>query len=167
MNKITYRQWQGAVFIISLIVLYLSLYFQYVRDLQPCPLCIMQRACVILLVILSIIGIMAGQRKATRILTILQLFAGIAGLFFAARQLWLQSLPADQVPACLPGLDVLFKYFPLSDVLHALFWGAGDCAEVDWQWLGVSMPGWAALYFVAMIGAAFVTQLKYTRLQAP
>lgn len=45
----------------------------------------------------------------------------------------------------------MVKYFPLKDVMHALFWGSGDCAEVNWQWLGLSMPAWSALYFLFII----------------
>ena len=55
-----------------------------------------------------------------------QLLFAAAGIYFAARQLLLQSLPEDAVPSCLPGLDVLVKYFPWTDILHALFWGAGE-----------------------------------------
>jgi disulfide bond formation protein DsbB len=66
---------------------------------------------------------------------------------------WLQSLPADQIPACLPGLDALLHYFPWQDILHALFWGSGDCAEINWQWLGLSMPVWSLLYFLAVFCA--------------
>ena len=92
-----------------------------------------------------------SKRHRVRWAVGLQGLFAFAGLCFALRQLWIQALPADQVPACLPGLDVLMKYYPLRDVLSTLFWGTGDCAEGSWHLLGLSMPAWAAFYFLTMI----------------
>ncbi|KTC66745.1 disulfide bond formation protein DsbB [Legionella birminghamensis] len=157
MSKGLRKLLQYLILAASLAVFAASLYFQYVKGMEPCPLCIMQRICVLVIVCLGIalLFVRTGQRVNT--LQVLQAMFGGAGLFFAGRQLWLQSLPADQVPACLPGLDVMVKYFPLKDVMHAMFWGSGDCAEVNWQWLGLSMPAWSALYFLfIIIGTAII-----------
>jgi len=151
MNKLSYRQGQLGLLIISLAVLFSSLYFQYVKDMEPCPLCLMQRFCVILAVILSGLAVFSNTMQKQKWFFIAQIVVALAGLYFAGRQLWLQSLTADQLPACLPGLDVLMRYFPWSDVFHALMWGAADCAEVHWQWLGITMAGWSALYFVGLL----------------
>jgi disulfide bond formation protein DsbB len=94
----------------------------------------------------------------------LQCFFACAGLFFALRQLWLQSLPAGTAPACMPGLDILIRYFPWQDVAHALLWGSGDCAESTWNFLGISMAGWSAVYFSFM---ALSTLYLYFRTQTP
>jgi disulfide bond formation protein DsbB len=69
---------------------------------------------------------------------------------FSIRQLWLQSLPADQVPACGPGVDYLFENFPLGEVLQQMTQGTGDCAEVVWEF-GLSIPGWALVGFIAIV----------------
>ncbi|MBN9230173.1 MAG: disulfide bond formation protein DsbB [Legionella sp. 40-6] len=149
MTKILYHRIVTFNALLTLIVLLASFYFQFVEGLIPCPLCIMQRVCVFLL--LAIMGFSFNtRRKAHRINLLLIVFAS-AGLFFSIRQLWLQSLPPDDVPACMPGLDVLIRYFPLKTVAQTLFWGAGDCAETLWQFLGISMAGWSALYFVYML----------------
>lgn len=153
MNLLKYR-WQRLLLVfITMSVLMASFYFQYVKNMEPCPLCIMQRVCVMLLLMFGMMSLFCGFAKCGRVTSILQIIIGSAGVFFAGRQLWLQSLPADQTPACLPGLDVLINYFPWQDILHALFWGSGDCAEVSWQWLGLTMPAWAAFYFLFMIAA--------------
>ncbi|MDP1603110.1 MAG: disulfide bond formation protein B [Legionella sp.] len=165
MIKDTYRLWQFFLFIISFSVFYASLYFQFVQDLQPCPLCLMQRGCVFVAVITSLIGVFMGRRRGGNVLLIMQMIIAVAGLYFATRQIWLQSLPADQMPACLPGFEVLIRYFPWRDILYALVWGAADCGEVTWQWLGLSMPAWAALYFAGLFIGAFITRyfLRQTR----
>lgn len=148
MRKITYRKIQTFNAMLTLFVLFASFYFQYVVGLTPCPLCIMQRVCVFLL--LAVMGLSFRTLKRARIISLLQIIIACAGLYFALRQLWLQSLPAGEAPACMPGLDILIRYFPWQTVLKTLFWGTGDCAEVSWQMLGVSMPGWCALYFLFM-----------------
>ncbi len=148
MTKFAYRKIQSFLAIITLFVLFASFYFQYVLGLQPCPLCLMQRICVFLL--LGIMGLSLGTLKKAHFVSLLQIIVACAGLYFSLRHLWLQSLPAGQAPACMPGLDVLIRYFPWQTVVHALFWGAGDCAESNWSFMGISMPGWTALYFLFM-----------------
>ncbi|WED42497.1 disulfide bond formation protein B [Legionella cardiaca] len=160
MNKLTYKRWQIMLVLISLIVLVSSFYFQYVKGLQPCPLCLMQRFCVFLLLIIGLIGLCSNYLKTGKILAILQILGAAGGVFFAVRQLWLQSLPSGQAPACMPELEVLIHYFPWKDVLHALFWGAGDCAEVTWKWLGLTMPAWSALYFLFMFLTGLLIYLR-------
>lgn len=162
MTKLQYRRVQYFLVLISVFVLFFSLYSQYVLGLQPCPLCLMQRICVFIL--LGLMGFTLGTLKRARILSLLQCFFACAGLFFALRQLWLQSLPAGTAPACMPGLDILIRYFPWQDVAHALLWGSGDCAESTWNFLGISMAGWSAVYFLFMV---LSTLYLYFRTQTP
>lgn len=149
MTKYSYQKILAGLSLLSMFVLLASLYFQYVKGLHPCPLCLMQRLCVFLLLITSCLSLVTF--KKARVLSTLQIIGSFAGLFFSLRQLWLQSLPAGTAPACMPGLDVLVQYFPWHTVAQALLWGAGDCAEIDWAFAGIPMPGWSALYFLFML----------------
>jgi disulfide bond formation protein DsbB len=81
---------------------------------------------------------------------LLALSAG-AGLGVAGRQLWLQSLPPDQVPACGPSVDYMLEVLPWLDVLKTALKGTGDCAEVVWRFLGLSIPGWTAIFFALLV----------------
>ncbi|RUR12019.1 disulfide bond formation protein B [Legionella sp. km772] len=162
MTKIQYRQIQYTLVLITAFVLFFSLYSQYVLGLQPCPLCLMQRICVFML--LGLMGLTLGTLKRARVLSLIECFFACAGLFFALRQLWLQSLPAGSAPACMPGLDILIRYFPWQDVARALLWGSGDCAESTWSFLGLSMAAWAACYFAFMASA---TLYLYFRTKSP
>ncbi|MCL9685853.1 disulfide bond formation protein B [Legionella maioricensis] len=148
MKKLTYKKIQLVLVLVTFFVLFASFYFQYFLGLRPCPLCIMQRLCVFLL--LGLLGLSLGTLKKAHFVCLTQVVISCAGLFFSLRQLWLQSLPAGKAPACMPDLDVLIRYFPWQTVARALFWGAGDCAEVTWTMAGISMPGWTALYFLFM-----------------
>jgi disulfide bond formation protein DsbB len=148
MNKLTYIKIQRFLVLVTFFVLFASFYFQYFLGLHPCPLCIMQRVCVFLL--LGLLGLSLGTLRKAHWVCFTQLVISCAGLFFSLRQLWLQSVPAGKAPACMPGIDVLMRYFPWQTVVKALFLGASDCAEVTWSMGGIAMPGWAALYFFFM-----------------
>lgn len=166
MTKDIFRIGQFILFAISLFVLAASFYFQFVQKLEPCPLCLMQRLCVLLALTLCVFGLFFKSITTRRRLLIIQLLIAVAGLYFSGRQLWLQTLPADQLPACLPGMSILLQYFPWRDILHAVLLGAADCGEITWQWLGLSMPAWSALYFTGFIACVFVSHYILRKSQA-
>lgn len=160
MTKIKYKKMQYLIAFLTLIILSFSFYLQYQVGLQPCPLCLMQRLCVFLILIL--LGINLRTLKKAHLVSLIQAFVAAGGLFFSLRQLWLQALPSGAAPTCMPGLDILIQYFPWQTVAKALFWGSGDCGEATWTWLGISLPGWSALYFffimIVSLFLAFRTQ---------
>ena len=132
-----------------------AIYFQFVGGLEPCPLCISQRIMVLLSALVLLAAFLANpaSQKAVRGWAVAGGAAALAGASVSARHVWLQHLPADEVPACGPGIEDMFHYFPLSDTLRALLTGTGECAKVDWTLLGLSMPAWVLLCFLAL--AAF------------
>lgn len=150
MRNFPFNRVQALLAFLSLGVLAASFYFQYIQGLEPCPLCLMQRFMVIFLVFLTIAGIWVTKEKFKPWLCGFELLFAGAGIYFAGRQLWLQSLQTDHMPACLPDLEVLWQYFPFQEILKALFLGGGECGEINWQWLGLTMPGWALLYFLSI-----------------
>ena len=79
----------------------------------------------------------------------------------AGRQVWLQHLPPDQVPACGPGLDYMLDVMPVSGVIRKVMTGSGECANVDWAFLGLSMPAWSLVWFVLL--AAWAAFAAFTR----
>jgi disulfide bond formation protein DsbB len=87
------------------------------------------------------------------------LFA-VAGAWISARQVWLQGLPEDEVPLCGPPLEYIVDVFPFVDVLNALFMGDGNCAEIPWQFLGLSMAGWSLIWFIVIISLSLFALLK-------
>lgn len=134
----------------TLVALLFSWYMQYVQGLAPCSLCTMQRVCVYALLALAMLVIVVRGRHV-RLGVLLQLLFALLGLYFALRQLWLQSLPAQLEAVCLPGLELLAHYLPWRDFVQLLFWGSPACNEVLWQAWGFSMAAWAALYFSVMV----------------
>jgi protein dithiol:quinone oxidoreductase len=131
-----------------------ALYSQEVLGLNPCPLCITQRAFVLLVGLFALMAFIHNPGlRLRRIYAAFGLLAATAGGGVAARHLYLQSLPADQVPACGPGLEYMFNTFPFTEAVAMLFRGNGNCAEVDWTLLGLSMPGWVLIAFAALFAA--------------
>lgn len=136
---------------VTILVLTTALYFEYGKGIHPCPLCLMQRLCTFLFGMFCLMGLCLGTLHRARVVAVFQMLLAASGMYFAGRQIWLQSLPMDNTPACMPSLDMLIRYFSKTQVLTALFWGSGDCAEVTASWMGLSMPVWSALYFVTML----------------
>jgi disulfide bond formation protein DsbB len=67
--------------------------------------------------------------------------------------LWLQHLPPSEVPECGPGLEYMLDALPFTDVLAKVLHGSGECAEVLWRFLGLSIPGWSLVAFSAFLFA--------------
>ncbi|MDH3748754.1 MAG: disulfide bond formation protein B [Gammaproteobacteria bacterium] len=131
-----------------------ALYAQHQLLLEPCPLCVLQRVAVIALGVVFLGATLHNAAGAGRFTYVgLLALASLFGAIVAGRHVWLQNLPKDQVPACGPGLDYMLENFPFQQVVDMIFTGSGECAEIVWQFLGLSMPGWV-LVFVIGLGAA-------------
>lgn len=123
-----------------------ALYSQHFLGLEPCPLCIFQRVAVVGLGLLFLMAaIHSPGRLGCWIYAALLLLVSLAGSAVSARHVWLQSLPPDQVPSCGPGLDFMLDTFPFTEVLNMVLSGSGECAEVAWSLLGLSMPAWTLI----------------------
>ncbi|MEX1031846.1 MAG: disulfide bond formation protein B [Cellvibrionaceae bacterium] len=140
-----------GVFLACVGLMAYALYSQEVLGLHPCPLCITQRGFVILTGLFALIAFIHNPGASfRRIYAGLGMLAAAAGAVVAGRHLQLQNLPADQVPACGPGLEYMFNTFPFMEAVSVLFRGDGNCAEVDWELLGLSMPGWVLIAFLGL-----------------
>lgn len=128
-----------------------ALYLEHVVGLNPCPMCIVQRIFVILFGLVCLLAAVHGPaRTGRRIYAALGLLMAIGGGATAARQVWLQSVPADQLEACLPSLEFMMQALPLQEIVRLVFHGTADCAEVTWTLFGFSLPEWSLLAFIGM-----------------
>ena len=143
-----------------------ALTMQYAFGLEPCPLCIIQRVLVIALGAVSLVAALHDPGLVgRRVYAALVVVFGVLGVMVAGRHVWLQSLPVDQVPECGPGLEYLLDAFPLMEALSLVFRGSGECAEVQWVFLGLTIPGWTLVVFTAF--TIFGLLLMATRLAMP
>lgn len=147
------RQTFLLIFLGCVGLMLVGLFMQYAMGLAPCALCITQRIFIILVGLIALAGCCHNpQNWGRRVYAGLGILGAILGGSVSTRQLWLQSLPEDQVPACGPSLGYLIENFPLVEALELLFRGDGNCAEVAWTFLGISIPGWTLVAFIGLAG---------------
>lgn len=145
----------GLTALASLGLILFALYLQHFLGEHPCPLCITQRVFVIAVGVLGLLAFLHNPGKTgRRVWAVLQLLAALGGGGVAARHVWIQHLPEDQVPACGPGLEYMFANFPFRQALDLLFMGDGNCAEVGWTFLSLSIPAWTLACFIGFTGVA-------------
>lgn len=133
-------------------------YFQYVVGLNPCPLCIIQRVVVFALAVWFLLMAAVNAKPGTlpaKLLNGIGVLISLAGVAAAGRQVWLQSLPPADIPACGPSLDYMMEVFSANEILAELLKGSGDCAKVDWTLLGFSMGAWMLVAF-SLFGLMFL-----------
>jgi disulfide bond formation protein DsbB len=117
-----------------------ALYAQYVLFLEPCPMCVFQRVATIAVGLVFLIAALhnPGQTGSRIYALFIAVFAGI-GVGIATWHVRLQMMPADEVP------EYIMDNFALFDALGMIFKGSGECAEVVWSLLGLSMPSWVII----------------------
>ena len=142
-----------------------AFYAQYVDNLEPCPLCIFQRVALIALGVVFLLGAVFAPKSpgGRRGWSVLALLVAVAGMAVAGRHLWIQSLPADQVPACGPALPYMFHALSFSKFLTKVFTGSGECAQINWRFLGLAMPGWVLICFIVLAIWALVAGFRRHR----
>lgn len=142
--------------LVCLALLGYALYVQQHLNLTPCNLCILQRVAFLWMALWFLIGGLHAPRGNGRWAYVVLVLLGAAfGVAMAGRQLWLQSLPADQVPACGAGFNMLVEQLkaqaiPFSQFVSVMLRGDGDCAKVPWRFLGLSMAGWTLIWYVLL-----------------
>lgn len=151
MKSFTARRLYVSGFLICVILLAASYYFEFIQNMQPCLLCILQRwAFIALAMIFLVAAIHAPQHWGRHIYLLLLLAAAGVGIFAAARQVWLQHQPPETSAHCLPSLPYLLKICPLPQVIHLLLLGGPDCAQITWRLWGFTMPEWTLAAFIGL-----------------
>ncbi|RBO85799.1 disulfide bond formation protein B [Marinomonas aquiplantarum] len=147
---ITARRFHGLIAFTAFALLGVAFYMEYEMGLEPCPLCMLQRIMFLGVGVISLISALLDSVKVRRVCAWLVVVFSILGAALAIRHLYLQHLPEDQLPACLPGLSYMFEVFPWQEIMQAMIMGTGECGDVVWTFMGLSIPGWTLVAFVGM-----------------
>jgi disulfide bond formation protein DsbB len=139
-----------------------GLYLQHVVGLEPCPMCIVQRYAMVLVMFAA--GIAAAFKSRAAWLTGSLLVAGFGGFgaFVAARQSWLQWYPPE-IASCGRDFYGMIETFPLKRAIPMIFRGSGDCTKIDWTFLGLSIANWSFIAFTAMVAVALLLVVRQVR----
>ena len=139
-------------------------YAQFVLHLEPCPLCIFQRVGVLAIGILFMLAAFQGPRAwGRRMYAVAIALAALATMGVAIRHLYIQSLPPGTIASCGASLDMLLKFFPLQEVIAKVLSGSGECSQINWQFLGLAMPGWVLIAAGAVGGFGVWANLRRPR----
>lgn len=134
-----------------------ALYVQYHMLMQPCPLCILQRVAFAGAGVFFVIGALHAPKSRAwrRFHAALVSSCALAGLLIAGRHVAIQLAPSDASSFC-SGMDLnyMLDAMPLRDVLMTVLKGSGECAKIDWTFLGFSMPMWTVLLYIGVIALA-------------
>lgn len=149
MSRLSSRTACALAALACALLLGFAYYLQHVKGLEPCPLCLIQRGFFYGLLIVFLAGAIHGRAKI--LYGVLGVLLAGGGAAVASRQVWLQHLPKDQVPQCGPDLYFMLENFPLSQALQKLITGSGECAAVDWTFLGGSIAEWSLAWFCALL----------------
>ncbi len=160
------RAWQ-LLALSALGLEFAALFFQYVLELKPCIMCIYQRVAIWAIFFAGLVGSFANQYVLMRILAFALWGTGaIWGLLIALEHVEMQTSPMSFLFGCefIPNFP---QWAPLHEWLPALFAATGDCGDINWQFLGYSMPQWMvvvyAIYSVAFI-AVLLARLQHKKM---
>jgi len=127
----------------------LALWIQTTYKLEPCPLCISQRIIFMSLGILFLIDtFVKPATMLSKLLTVLQVATALGGTGVAIRHWWLQAHRESMIADCGVGFDYMFENFPLKKAFTLIFRGTGDCATIDWTFLGLTLPQLGLIAFI-------------------
>lgn len=141
--------WALAIVFVAGAVLTEALVLEHVFNMAPCPLCLMQRIWIFAAGFWAYLSLLHNPRLG--IYPVATGLSALIGASFSIRQLWLQSLPPGEAPACGPSTDYMIANFPIGEVLQAMMSGTGDCAKVSWRFLGLTIPAWALVCFAILL----------------
>ena len=147
-----------ALFTIAFVALALvgaALYLQHVHDMLPCPLCVLQRYAFLGIALFSLVG---ALMKKPKVGISLALVSGIAGLGVVGKHLYVLANPGF---SC--GIDPLtttLNKIPTATLLPWLFKADGWCEAATDQIIGLSIPQWSAIWFVALTMALALILLR-------
>lgn len=154
------RRFHGLVAFAAFALLAVAFYMEYQMGLEPCPLCMLQRIVFFCVGVVSLISALTASEKVRKVFSWLVVVLSFAGAALAIRHLYLQSLPMDELPACLPGLSYMFEVFPWQEIMQAMVMGTGECGDVVWTLFGISIPGWTLVAFIGMAIINIVIALR-------
>ena len=138
----------------------LALWIQTRYQLNPCPLCISQRMVFMGLGLLFLItAFVKANTLLSKMFTLLLVLTALGGAGVAIRHWWLQAHRDSIIADCGVGFDYMFENFPLQKALTLVFRGTGDCAAIDWTFLGLSLPQMSLLAYLGLaIYAVYLTK---------
>jgi len=128
-------------------------YFYFERELflMPCPICYAQRFIFGFLgTFFLIAALFPGSPIARRVQGLWLSLLAAGGAALSIRHLYIQNLPEGTVTNCGQDFYGLVKNTPLSGIIKSMVFGNGECSQIQWTLLGLSIPGWTLVAFIGL-----------------
>ena len=137
-----------------------AIYTQLYDGLEPCNLCIFQRIAFAALGLVFVVGALHGPRGAggRGVYGALAALAGLAGIGIAARHVYVQLNPVGA--SCGVPLSFMRETMSTTDVIRKVLTATGNCGDIDWTFLGLSMPAWSLVWFVGLTAWALYAAFR-------
>lgn len=130
-----------------------ALYLQSMEGLLPCPLCVAQRIAYWCLGITALLAFLQDpQKMGRRIYSSLMLVFALLGATIAGRHIWLIRYPESFECGISPE-EAFLNALPIAEWWPSMFEANGDCADVSWQLLSLTIPDWSLIAFLLLAGA--------------
>jgi disulfide bond formation protein DsbB len=144
------------IFLICLGLLGFALYLQHGQGLDPCPWCVVQRLGFLLVGLIALVGALHRPGPiGTVVYSTFGLAAAAAGAAASVYHVYLQSDPARAAKCVGSPVERILDQLDVGSMIPPLLQYGGPCTLQPWSFLGLSIPGWALVWFV-LLAAAFV-----------
>jgi len=148
-NFLTFKKINLFASFLAFALIGIALTIQTQFNLEPCPLCVSQR---IVFIVIGLLFLLFSFLKPEKLIRFVYLFSllitNIVGIVFALRHIMIQSNWITVPAECGIDLDYMFENFPLTEAFSLLFRGTGDCSEIDWVFLGFTLPQLALIAYI-------------------
>ncbi|MBQ4831742.1 disulfide bond formation protein DsbB [Pseudoalteromonas sp. MMG010] len=129
----------------------IALFFQYQMGLAPCIMCIYQRSAVLGLFVAGIVGSIKPNNLICRMIAFtIWGVASIWGFMLAREHIAMQTTTDPFAFSC--EFEPNFPNFmPLHHWQPWFFEATGDCGNIDWVFMTLSMPQWMQIIFASTL----------------
>ncbi len=125
-------------------------YLQHIEDLLPCPLCVAQRVAYWLMGLIALLAFLHNPKViGRRLYGFLMTAFALTGAIIAARHSWLIRYPESFECGISPE-EAFLNSLPISEWWPGMFEANGDCTDVDWEFLSLTIPDWSLVAFVTL-----------------
>jgi disulfide bond formation protein DsbB len=137
-----------------------GLYLQLVLEMQPCPLCILQRYAFAAVALLCLITLFLPTTML-RAGAALSALASLTGAGIAIRHLWIKAHPT--ISCGIDPLETSLNKIFIARWFPALFQADGLCTTEYDPIFGLSIPQWALVWFAIFAIALIFIAMRSKR----
>ncbi len=159
-KRLSLRQINFVCFLICSMLSIFAFCVQYIFNVQPCLLCIIQRILFITMAIVFLIATLHNpKRRGLQVYGWITLLVGLLGIVVAGHQVLLQMSPSETPQVCVPGFSYILSNLSIGDAIKVVLRGTPDCSKIGLTFFGFSMAVWSLFFYIILVIVS-VMQIK-------